>query len=348
MRFEIAGRPIGPGCPAYVIAEMSANHAGSFEEAAYLVRMAARAGVDAVKLQTYSAETLTIDAPTEWMTIGPGSPWEGQTLFQLYQQAAMPWDWQPELRRIALSEGTELFSSAFDVTSLEFLEEMGVPAHKIASFEIVDHELIAAVARTGKPLILSTGMAELAEIDEAVEVARANGADQIALLKCTSAYPSPPDQVNLRAIDALRERFSVPVGLSDHTLGIDVAVAAVARGADLVEKHFVRSRDTDSADSSFSIDLSELDVMVSSIRRVQSAVGDATFGPGVAEASSVVFRRSIFAIADIEQGEVLTRENIAVIRPGHGLEPKHLPSVLGRRASQRIARGEPVSWDRLS
>lgn len=347
MRFEIAGRSIGPGYPAYVIAEMSANHAGSFEEAAYLVRMAARAGVDAVKLQTYSAETMTIDVQTEWMTIGPGSPWEGQTLFRLYEQAAMPWDWQPDLRRIALEEGTELFSSAFDVSSLEFLEEMGVPAYKVASFEIVDHELIAAAASTGKPLILSTGMAELGEITEAVEVARANGADQIALLKCTSSYPSPADQVNLKAMDRLREVFSLPVGLSDHTLGIDIPIAAVARGADLLEKHFVRSRETDSADSSFSIDLAELDAMVLSIRRAEAALGDVTFGPGPAETGSVVFRRSIFAVADIESGEVLTRDNVAVIRPGHGLAPKHLPAVLGQLASRRISRGEPISWDRL-
>ena len=344
---EIAGRPIGGDNPPYVIAEMSASHGGSYEEAADLVRLAAVAGVEAVKLQTYTAETMTVRANTEWMRIGPGSPWEGRNLFELYEEAHTPWDWHADLLQVARDAGIELFSTAFDRTSVDFLEELGVRVHKVASFEMVDHELIAYVASTGRPLILSTGMATLVEIAEAVDVARANGATQIALLRCTSAYPAEPEHMNLRAIPAMKAAFGVEVGLSDHSLGIAIPIVAVGLGASLVEKHFARSSETRSADSSFSAGLEELGSMVDALRRAHAALGSVRFGPTDAEQSGLAFRRSIFAIADVEPGELLTRKNVGVIRPGFGLPPKYLPQVLGRRASRFLALGTPLAWESL-
>lgn len=344
---EIAGRPIGGANPPYVIAEMSANHGGSYEEAADLVRLAAAAGVDAVKLQTYTAETMTVRADTEWMRIGPGSPWEGRNLFELYEEAHTPWDWHADLLRVAREAGIELFSTAFDRTSVDFLEELGVRVHKVASFEIVDHELIAYVASTGRPLILSTGMATLVEIAEAVEVAQANGATRIALLKCTSAYPAEPRHMNLRSIPAMKEAFGLEVGLSDHSLGVAVPTVAVGLGASLIEKHFARSAETKSADSSFSAGLDELSAMVDALQRAHASLGSVRFGPSEAEQSGLAFRRSIFAIADVEPGERLTRDNVGVIRPGHGLSPKYLRLILGRRAARPLARGTPVTWEAL-
>jgi len=343
-RFEIGGRLIGVDEPVYVIAEMSANHAGSFEEAAQLVRVAADAGADAVKLQTYRADTMTIDIENPWMTVESGL-WEGRNLFDLYREAHTPWEWQPDLRGIALESGIELFSTAFDITSIEFLEEMGVPVHKVASFEIVDLELVGAMAATGKPLIISTGMATLEEIEDAVDTARSNGATQIALLKCTSAYPAAPQDMNLRAIPALRNQFGVEVGLSDHTMGIEIPVAAVSLGASLVEKHFTRTRENASADSEFSLNATELGMMVSAIRNAEQALGYVKFGPSEDEKKSIVFRRSLFVVQDIEEGEDFSRENVRAIRPGHGIAPKHLPDVLGRSATRSIKRGTPLTWD---
>ena len=343
--FEIAGKPIGPGRPVYVIAEMSANHGGDFQRARAIVEAAAAAGADAVKLQTYTADTLTIDSDHPDFRIGAGSPWAGRTLYDLYGEAQTPWDWQPRLAEIAKDLGLACFSTPFDETAVAFLEGMDVPAHKIASFELVDPALVRAVARTGKPLILSTGMATLAEIAEAVDAAEQEGATEIALLKCTSSYPAPASEMNLRAIPKLAGAFGVPVGLSDHTLGIETAVAAVALGAAIVEKHLTTSRDLPGPDSAFSAEPAEFARMVESIRRVEAALGEARFGPTEHERASLVFRRSLYAVVDIAAGEILTPSNVRSIRPGYGLSPRELPDVLGRRAKTRISRGTALSRD---
>ena len=341
----IGARRIGPGCPVYVVAEMSANHNQDFDQAVELLKAAKEAGADAVKLQTYTPDTLTIRSDKEYFRIGKGTLWEGKTLYELYSEAYMPWEWQPKLKKIADEIGIDLFSTAFDPTAVDFLEDMGVPVHKVASFEIVDIPLIEKMARTGKPLIISTGMAMLDEIEEAVQAARKAGATQIALLKCTSAYPAPPEEMNLRAIPHLTEAFHVPVGLSDHTLGIAVPVAAVALGACIVEKHFTLSRDIPGPDSAFSLEPHEFKTMVEAIRTAEKALGEVRYEVGEQEAKSRVFRRSLFVVKDMKAGEIFTEENLRSIRPGYGLHPKHLKDVLGRRAIQDIKKGTPLGWN---
>lgn len=342
---EIAGRHIGPGYPVFIIAEMSANHSQNFGQAVKLIRAAREAGADAVKLQTYTPDTLTIRSDRPCFRIRGGTLWDGRTLYDLYGEAYMPWEWQPKLKKIADRCGLIFFSTAFDPTSVEFLEKMNVPVHKIASFEIVDIPLIQAAARTGKPLILSTGMATLAEIREAVAAARKAGARQIALLKCTSAYPAPPEEMNLCAVERLGKIFGVPAGLSDHTLGTTVSVAAVALGACMIERHFTLSRNLSSADSSFSLEPVEFRGMVDAIRMTESALGKPVFGTGKGEEKSRTFRRSLFAVTDVKKGEVFTRLNVRSIRPGVGLAPKWYKKILGRKASKSITLGTPLSWD---
>jgi pseudaminic acid synthase len=342
---QIAGRPVGPGAPTYVIAELSANHRNSYESAVRLVEEAARAGVDAVKLQTYTADTITIDSQRPEFRIGSGTVWDGRTLHDLYAEAATPWEWHEPLRRVAAEHGLELFSSPFDRTAIDFLSSLGVPAFKIASFEIVDVGLIAQVAHTGKPMIISTGMATLDEIEEAVATARDAGARDIALLKCTSAYPAPPEEADLRTIPDMAARFGVPVGLSDHTLGTTVAVAAVAVGAAIVEKHLTLSRADGGPDGSFSLEPHELREMVGAIRTAEQALGSVSYEPSAHEAGSRSLRRSLFVVADIGAGEAFTEANVRSIRPGHGLHTRHLSEVLGRTASRDIERGTPLSWE---
>lgn len=341
---EIKGRRIGPGEPAYIIAELSANHNQDFEQAAKIVEAAKAAGADAVKLQTYTADTLTIASDREYFRVGGGTLWDGRTLHDLYAEAYTPWEWQPKLKAVADRLGLDLFSTPFDPTAVDFLEEMGVPAHKVASFEIVDLPLVERIARTGKPVIMSTGMATLGEIDEAVRAARRAGASQLALLKCTSAYPARPESMNLRSIPHLAGAFGVPAGLSDHTLGVAVPVAAVALGACLIEKHFTLSRATPGPDSAFSLEPDEFRAMVEAVRTAEKALGEVRYGVGPEEEKSRVFRRSLFAVEDVKAGEVFTSENVRSIRPGHGLAPKHLPEVLGRRAAEDIGRGTPLDW----
>jgi pseudaminic acid synthase len=343
----IAGRRVGPGEPVYVVAELSANHHQDYEQAVRLVAAAAEAGANAVKLQTYTADTLTLDSDRPEFRIGAGSIWEGRTLHDLYAEAFTPWEWQPRLKAEAERRGLALFSTPFDPTAVDFLEAMDVPAYKIASFELVDLPLIRYVATTGKPLILSTGMATRAEIAEALATVRAAAGEQVALLKCTSAYPSPPEAMNLRTIPRLAEEFGVPAGLSDHTLGIAVPVAAVALGATIVEKHLTLSRDLGGPDAAFSLEPAEFRAMVDAVRTAEKALGEATFGPQADERPSLAFRRSLFAVADVEAGEPLTADNVRSIRPGHGLAPKHLDAVLGRRAARAIPRGAPLAWDLL-
>jgi len=342
---EINGRRVGYGYPVYIVAELSANHNQNFEQAVALIHAAKEAGADAVKLQTYTPDTLTIPSEKEYFRIGGGTLWDGRTLYDLYSEAYMPWEWQPKLKEIADEIGIDLFSTAFDPTAVDFLEQMGVPVHKVASFEIVDIPLIEKMARTGKPMIISTGMATLGEIEEAVQAARRAGATQIALLKCTSAYPAPPEEMNLRTIPHLAEAFGVPVGLSDHTLGIAVPVAAVALGACIVEKHFTLSRDIGGPDSAFSLEPHEFKAMVEAIRTVEKALGKVHYGITEQEAKSRVFRRSLFVVKDMKAGEMFTEENVRSIRPGYGLHPRHLNDVLGRRAARDIKRGTPLSWE---
>ena len=344
----IGDRRVGRNHPTYLVAEMSANHLQDFDRAAEIVHAAHEAGADAVKLQTYTADTLTIDSDRKPFIIGSSSPWEGRRLHELYQEAATPWEWQPKLKEIAEGLGLDLFSTPFDATAVDFLEEMGVPAYKIASFEIVDLDLIRRVAETGKPLILSTGMATIEEIEEAVSAARQTGNDQLVILKCTSAYPAPPEEMHLLAIPELERAFQVPVGLSDHTLGIAVPVAAVVLGARLIEKHLTLSRDDPGPDSSFSLEPHEFRQMAEAVRAAERALGRAEFGAGELESSSRAFRRSLFVVQDVAAGEAFTADNVRSIRPADGLAPKHLTAVLGRRAARKVSRGTPLSWDLIA
>ena len=274
-----------------------------------------------------------------------GSIWDGRNLHELYQEAYTPWDWQPRLKRAAQDLGMDLFSTPFDGTAVDFLEKMNVPAYKVASFELVDMPLIQKIAATGKPVIISTGMGTVEEIEEAVQTARAAGAKEIALLKCTSAYPAPAEEMNLRTIPELARRFSVPAGLSDHTMGIAVPVAAVALGACIIEKHLTLSRSEPGPDSAFSLEPHEFKAMVDEVRLAEKALGRIEFGCSSREIGSSVFRRSLFVVEDIKRGDVFTAENVRSIRPGHGLHTRHLPEVLGKKAAQDIDRGTPLNWD---
>lgn len=341
---EIAGRKIGPGHPAFIVAEMSANHGQRLDHAEAIVREARRAGADAVKIQTYTADTLTIRCDQPHFRIR-GTLWEGRTLHELYQEASTPWDWQPRLQAVAAEEGLTFFSTPFDDTAVDFLESLQVPVHKVASFELVDLPLLRAVARTGRPVILSTGMASLAEIDEAVRTLRAGGCGGLILLKCTSAYPAPSEEMNLRTIPHLAEAFGVPVGLSDHTLGIAAAVASVALGACVIEKHFTLRRSDGGPDAAFSLEPAEFRQMVDAVREAEQSLGRVSYDVTEREAASRVFRRSLFVVEDVKAGEPLTERNVRSIRPGHGLPPRHLGDVIGRCASRDIERGTPLAWE---
>lgn len=344
---EIAGKQIGHDRPVFVIAEMSANHNQNFDEAVRIIHAAKEAGADALKLQTYTPDTITIDSDKEYFKI-KGTIWEGENLYNLYGKAYAPWEWQPKLKKIADEIGIILFSTPFDKTSVNFLEKMAVPAYKIASFELVDLPLIEYVARKGKPIILSTGMATKDEIEDAVTVASNAGAAGIALLKCTSAYPAAPEEINLNTIPDMSETFNLPVGLSDHTLGIAVSVAAVSLGACIVEKHFTLSRSVQGPDSAFSLEPAEFKEMVNAIRTAEKALGEVHYGGSKQEARGRVFRRSLFVVRDVKSGDVFTEDNIRSIRPGHGLPPKYLRNVLGRKASRDIERGTPLSWEDIA
>lgn len=348
VQFQIATRRIGPGHPAYIVAELSANHNQSFEQAVRIIHAAKDAGADAVKLQTYTADTITIACDRDYFRIGGGTLWDGRTLYDLYREAYTPWEWQPRLKQVAEGLGLHLFSSPFDATAVDFLEKMDVPAYKLASFELVDIPLIQKMANTGKPLIISTGMATIEEIEEAVAAASAAGASQIALLKCTSAYPASPEEMNLRTIPELARRFGVPIGLSDHTMGIAVPVAAVALGACIIEKHITLSRSLKGPDSAFSLEPEEFKALVDAVRTAERALGTICFGGDAHEAGSRVFRRSLFVVQDVKQGEAFTPENVRSIRPAHGLHTRHWAEVLGKRAARDIERGTPLSWDLVS
>ena len=342
---DIAGRRVGPSHPVYVVAEVSANHHHHYDQTVELLKAAKAAGADAVKMQTYTPDTLTLRSDDKCFRVETNTPWAGRTLYDLYNEAHMPWKWQPEFKRIANELGLAFFSSAFDASAVDFLEELEVPVHKIASFELVDIPLIRKMASTGKPLILSTGMATLVEIEEAVQAARRAGAAQIALLKCTSAYPAPPREMHLRTIPQLQQAFQVPVGLSDHTLGIAVPVAAVALGGCIVEKHLTLSRAGGGPDSSFSLEPQEFCAMVDAVRIAEQALGEVHYGTSEQESESRVFRRSLFVVKDMIVGEVFTQEAVRSIRPGYGLHPRHLDDIIGCRAKTNIVCGTPLRWD---
>ncbi len=342
---EINNRKIGADFPVYIVAELSANHNQDYDEAVKLINAAKESGADAIKIQTYTADTLTIQCDAPEFRIGEGTLWSGQTLYDLYTKAYMPWEWQPKLKKVADDLDIDLFSTPFDKTSLDFLENIGVPAHKVASFEMIDIPLIEYIALTGKPMIISTGMSSLSEIDEAIRHSRSAGAKQIALLKCTSAYPAQPEEMNLQTIADLAARFEVPVGLSDHTLGIVAPVAAVALGACIIEKHLTLSRSAPSPDCAFSLEPTDFKSMVEAIRVAEQAIGTINYEIGDLESNSIVFRRSLFVVKDIAEGETFSEDNVRSIRPGHGLPPKYLKDILCKQSSCNIKRGTPLSWE---
>lgn len=330
----------------YIIAELSANHGGSLDHACQTIHAMHQAGADAVKLQTYTPDTMTINSTRSEFMIGSGTIWEGRNLYDLYREAHTPWEWQPELFRLANELGMDCFSTPFDKSAVDFLEDLNPPCYKIASFELVDLPLIEYVASKGRPIIMSTGMGTLAEITEAVHVVKSAGVP-LTLLKCTSAYPAPPESMDLKTIPHLRDAFDVPCGLSDHTLGIAVPVAAVALGATVIEKHVTLSRDTPGPDSAFSLEPHELKAMVDAIRVTEKALGKVNYELTENEVASKVFRRSLFVVEDVEEGELFTDKNLRSIRPGYGLAPKHIESILGKRAKHEISAGTPLSWDLL-
>ena len=343
---EIAGQKIGPGHEPYVICEMSGNHNGSLERAITLLEAAAATGADAIKMQSYTADTITIDHDGPDFTV-EGGLWDGRTLYDLYGEAQTPFEWHEPLFNRARELGVTLFSSPFDESAVDLLEELGAPAYKIASFEAVDLPLVAYVASKGKPMIISTGMANLDEIGEAVQTARDNGCDQLVLLHCISSYPAPDEQSNVRTVPDLAERFGVVSGLSDHTFGSAVAVSSIALGGCVVEKHFTLARADGGPDSAFSLEPDEFKSLVEDCKRAWRSLGKATYDLQGSESASVQFRRSLYVVQDVAAGENLTRDNVRSIRPGQGLAPKHLPEVLGKTASRDLKRGEPLLWDAI-
>ncbi|WP_205944559.1 pseudaminic acid synthase [Pelagibius litoralis] len=344
---DIAGRQIGPGQPPYIIAELSGNHNGELERALALVEAAASAGADAVKLQTYTADTMTIDHDGQDFRI-EGGLWDGKTLYELYEWAHTPWEWHEAIFAKGGELGLAVFSSPFDATAVDFLEGLGAPAYKIASFEVTDLPLIEKVAKTGKPMIISTGMANLDEIDEAMETARAHGSGEIVLLHCISGYPTPPEEVNLRTLSDLTKRFGAVSGLSDHTLGPEVPIAAVALGAHVIEKHFTLHRADGGPDAAFSLEPQELQQLCETCRTTWAALGQAGYARKPSELGNAAFRRSLYVVEDIAAGQPFTEKNLRAIRPGHGLPPKHLRDFLGKPAKNAIKRGTPLSWDLLT
>ncbi len=345
--FKIGSRQIGSGHPVFVVAEISGNHNQSFKRAKEIVKAACLSGADAIKLQTYTPDTVTIDSNEKWFQVGVNSAWKGKTLYQLYQEAYTPWEWQPELKKIAKSYGLPLFSTPFDETAVDFLEEMGVAVYKVASFEVIDLELLKKIASKKKPVIVSRGMASLAELELAISILKKNGAPTVAILHCISSYPTMPEEMNLATISDIKKRFKVVVGLSDHSLTTSVAVASVALGASVIEKHFTLRRADGGPDAAFSLQPREFKELVKSVRQVEKAIGKVQYGAGKREKENIVFRRSLFVVKNIKKGEKFNRENIRCIRPGYGLAPLFLPKVLTKKAKSDIKRGTPLNWDQV-
>lgn len=348
-QIRIGSRPIGLECPPFIIAEMSGNHNQSLDRALEIVEAAARAGAHALKLQTYTADTMTLDLDRdEFFIADKGSLWRGTSLYKLYQQAYTPWEWHAPIFARARELGMIPFSTPFDESSVAFLEGLGAPCYKIASFENTDLSLIRRVASTGKPLIVSTGMASAAEIDETVRAAREAGCRDLVLLKCTSTYPASPEHTNIATIPHLRQLFGCEVGLSDHTFGIGVSVASVALGATVIERHFTLARADGGVDSAFSLEPDEMAALVVETNRAWQSIGKITYGPTEAEKKSLIYRRSLYITADLEAGAVLSEANLRAIRPGLGLPPKFLPQLIGRTINRAVSRGTPMTWELLS
>lgn len=343
---KIRNRELGAGSPVYIIAEMSGNHAGSLERAKEIVHAAKEAGADCVKIQTYTPDTITIDCNNKYFHIGNGT-WKGENLYHLYKKAYTPWEWQKELLNEAKKIDIDLFSSPFDETAVDFLESIGVDFYKIASFEIVHLPLVRYIASKQKPIIMSTGMATLSDIDAAVKAIRLEGNENIALLRCASAYPAITDEMNLATMKNMGDIFDVPVGLSDHSMGSVGAIAAVAMGAKVIEKHFCLDRTIENPDSSFSMEPEEFKQMVADIRQAERAIGKVNYGPTQQEEPNIVFRRSIFVVSNIRRGEKLTKDNVKVIRPGYGLAPKYYDEVIGQVALADIERGTPLKFEMI-
>ncbi|KAK2620032.1 pseudaminic acid synthase [Leptospira interrogans] len=345
-KINIGNQKIGNVFKPFIIAEMSGNHNQSLEKALEIVDAAADAGAHAIKLQTYTADTITIDKKEgEFFISDPKSLWKGESLYDLYKKAYTPWEWHESIFKRAKEKGIVCFSSPFDFTAVDFLESLNAPAYKIASFENIDLPLIRKVANTGKPIIISTGMANIQEIAEAVDTVRATGNNQLILLKCTSTYPATPDNTNILTIPHMRELFQCEIGLSDHTLGIGVAVASVALGATVIEKHFTLSRAEGGVDSAFSMEPVEMKSLVTETERAWQSLGKITYGPTEKERASMVFRRSLYVVEDMNAGDKITERNVKSIRPGYGLPPKYLDVVVGKRVSHNVFRGTPVNWD---
>lgn len=340
-------KKIGSGEPCFIIAEMSGNHNQSYDRALAIIDAAADVGVDAIKIQTYTADTLTINSDKEYFQVKVNEAWSGKTLYQLYQEACTPWDWQPKLKKYAEARGLLFFSTPFDNTAVDFLENLSVDLYKIASFETGDIELLQKVGSTGKPVIVSRGMTSEKDLDLTLKTLKDAGAPAVAVLHCISSYPADPNQMNLITIPDIVKRFNVVAGLSDHSLdslGITVPLVSVVLGASIIEKHFTLNRADGGPDADFSLEPKEMKQLVKSIREAEAALGRPTYDIGVKESENKVFKRSIFVVRDVKQGEQFTRENIRVIRPGYGLAPKELLNVLGKRAMQDIERGTPLSW----
>lgn len=341
---DISGRKVGADYPNFIIAELSANHLQNFDIAVETLKAMKDSGADAVKFQTYTPDTITLNSKKDYFRIKQGTIWDGKNLYELYQEAYTPWEWQPKLKKIAEKLGLIAFSSPFDKSAVNFLEDMNMPAYKIASFEITDIPLIECVASTGKPIIISTGIAELCDIELAVKTCIKEGNDQIALLKCTSSYPAPLEEINLNTIPNLKQTFKTIVGLSDHTLENSVAIASVALGAKIIEKHFILDRELGGPDADFSIEPDKFKDMVNSIRDVEKALGNISYELTTKTKNNRDFSRSLFVIKDIKKGDRLTEDNVRSIRPGFGLHPKYLRDIIGKKVTEDIVKGTPLSW----
>lgn len=344
---KIGKRNLGEGERTFIVAELSANHLQDYGRAEALVRAAKEAGADAVKLQTYTSDTITMDCDNDFFQIKQGTIWDGTTFYKLYQEAYTPWEWQPKLMKLANELGMECFSSPFDSTAVDFMEEMGMPAYKVASFEIRDIPLIRKIAKLGKPVIMATGIARLEDIERAVRVCREEGNNQIILLKCTSTYPTPYEDMNIKVIPNMAQVFGCLTGLSDHSMGTAVAVASVALGARMIEKHFTLSRADGGPDAAFSMEPAEFKRMAEEVRIVEKALGKVTYELTEKQERSREEGRSLFVVKDMKAGEVFTEENMRSIRPAFGMSPMHYEEVLGKKARGDIARGTPLSWQHV-
>lgn len=345
MVFKIGNKEIGEDSPAFIIAELSANHMNDFDIAVKTIEAIAESGADAVKFQTFTPDTITLNCDNEYFHIKQGTVWDGQLLYDLYEDAYMPWDWQPKLKKIAEDLGLIVFSSPFDKTSVDFLEDMDVPAYKIASFEITDIPLIKYVASKNKPIIISTGIAEKEDIELAIETCLKEGNDKIAILKCTSSYPAPYEEINLKTINDMEKKFNTTVGLSDHTLGDEIAIAAVTLGVKIMEKHFILDKKLGGPDCEFSMEPQEFKKMVTAIRNTEKALGTVSYNLSDKTRKNREFSRSLFVVKNIKKGELITEENVRSVRPGFGLHPKYLEEVLGKKAKKDLEKGTPFKRD---